>query len=296
MMFYKKNYRAYAKINFGLNVLPKKNTGGGEASEFHNIESVFQTINLHDNLIVKKSKAVGCDVVCDSMVLPKKNTLTNAFDAFCEITGLKNIGVSVFLKKRIPPGGGLGGGSADAAALIRALQNIFNLKLNRSQLDFIASKTGSDVFFFMNCDKNGKGCALVSGRGEIVQKINPRKKLNLLLIFPKQSSSTKEAYDLLDKFYENGAISKSPPFSEFENIYNGSAENWTFINSFTPIISDSCKEIQSAINDLKKARCCFAEMSGSGSTIFGVFTLRRQAIAACNRLSVSWSCKPAQTV
>lgn len=296
MMFYRKNYRAYAKVNFGLNVLPKKNIGDEKTSEFHNIESIFQTIDLYDKLIVKKNKTIGCKIICDSMELPKKNTLSDAFEAFCEITGLKNIGISVILKKGIPSGGGLGGGSADAAALVRALQNIFNLKLNQSQLNFIASKTGSDVFFFMNCDKNGKGCALVSGRGEIVQKINPRRKLNLLLIFPKQSSSTKEAYSLLDKSYENGVMLKSPSFSKLETVYNSSVENWTFINSFTPVISDSCKEIRLAIKDLQKVGCCFAEMSGSGSTVYGVFTLRQQAISAGNLLGDSWNCKPVQTV
>ena len=295
-MFQKINYRAYAKVNFGLNVLPKKDKSNGETSEFHNIESIFQTVSLYDDLIVRKSKSEGCSVRCDSMNLPEKNTLTNAFDAFCEITGLENTGVSVLLKKGIPSGGGLGGGSADAAALVRALQDIFHIKLNQSQLDYVASKTGSDVFFFMNCDKNGKGCALVSGRGEIVQKIVPRKKLNLVMIFPKQSSSTKEAYMLLDKSYERGDVLRSPKINELESIYNSPLEEWSFINSFTPVIAAAYEEIGLALKDLQKVGCCYSEMSGSGSTVYGVFTLRQQAISASILLGDSWNCKLVQTV
>ena len=184
MCFCKKNYTAYAKVNFGLNVLPK--IGGEQKNEYHNLESIFQTVDLYDVLTVEKNDSTFCTVICNDMELPEKNTLTNAYDAFFEITGLKKVGICVELKKGIPSGGGLGGGSSDAAALVRALQEICDIKLNRNQLDFIASKTGSDVFFFMNCDEQGKGCALVWGRGENVKMISPRKDLFLVLIFPPQ--------------------------------------------------------------------------------------------------------------
>lgn len=294
MCFCKKNYTAYAKVNFGLNVLPK--IGGEQKNEYHNLESIFQTVDLYDVLTVEKNDSTFCTVICNDMELPEKNTLTNAYDAFFEITGLKKIGICVELKKGIPSGGGLGGGSSDAAALVRALQEICDIKLNRNQLDFIASKTGSDVFFFMNCDEQGKGCALVWGRGENVKKISPRKDLFLVLIFPQQNSSTKEAYALLDEAYKRGEKLESPSFDDFENIYNRSVEDWTFINSFTPVISNSCEEIRLALKDLQKVGCCYSEMSGSGSTVYGVFTLRQQAISASNLLGEAWKCKLVQTV
>ena len=294
MCFCKKNYTAYAKVNFGLNVLPK--IGGEQKNEYHNLESIFQTVDLYDVLTVEKNDSTFCTVICNDMELPEKNTLTNAYDAFFEITGLKKVGICVELKKGIPSGGGLGGGSSDAAALVRALQEICDIKLNRNQLDFIASKTGSDVFFFMNCDEQGKGCALVWGRGENVKKISPRKDLFLVLIFPQQNSSTKEAYELLDEAYKRGEKLESPSFDDFENIYNRSVEDWTFINSFTPVISNSCEEIRLALKDLHKVGCCYSEMSGSGSTVYGVFTLRQQAISASNLLGEAWKCKLVQTV
>ena len=294
MCFCKKNYTAYAKVNFGLNVLPK--IGGEQKNEYHNLESIFQTVDLYDVLTVEKNDSTFCTVICNDMELPEKNTLTNAYDAFFEITGLKKVGICVELKKGIPSGGGLGGGSSDAAALVRALQEICDIKLNRNQLDFIASKTGSDVFFFMNCDEQGKGCALVWGRGENVKKITPRKDLFLVLVFPQQSSSTKEAYALLDEAYQKGERLDSPAFDDLENIYNRSVEDWTFINSFTPVISNSYEEIQLALNDLQKVGCCYSEMSGSGSTVYGVFTMRQQAISASNLLGEAWKCKLVQTV
>ena len=294
MCFCKKNYTAYAKVNFGLNVLPK--IGGEQKNEYHNLESIFQTVDLYDVLTVEKNDSTFCTVICNDMELPEKNTLTNAYDAFFEITGLKKVGICVELKKGIPSGGGLGGGSSDAAALVRALQEICDIKLNRNQLDFIASKTGSDVFFFMNCDEQGKGCALVWGRGENVKKISPRKDLFLVLIFPQQNSSTKEAYALLDEAYQKGERLDSPAFDDFENIYNRPVEDWTFINSFTPVISNSYEEIQLALNDLQKVGCCYSEMSGSGATVYGVFTMRQQAISASNLLGEAWKCKLVQTV
>lgn len=282
--------KAYAKINFGLRVLPKLD------GEFHNIESIFQTIDLFDELIVTPTSKKGCIVQCDSMRLPENNTLKKAYDAFCETTGVNSVGVNVKLIKGIPSGGGLGGGSSDAAALIRVLQKLSGIVLNDEQLDFIASKTGSDVFFFMHCDEKGSGCALVSGRGEIIRKINPRSDLFLVMIFPKVSSSTKEAYNLVDDAFTKGKIIKGPDFKDFESIYRKSVNEWTFINTFTPVIADKYKDIRKAIDDLNNAGCCYAEMSGSGSTVYGAFTMRQQAESVSNLLANAWNCKLVQTV
>lgn len=282
--------KAYAKINFGLKVLQKRADG------FHNIESIFQTIDLFDELIVTPVPKMSCEVHCDSMRLPENNTLVSAYNAFCDVTGKNSIGVNVFLKKRIPSGGGLGGGSSDAAALIKVLEKLNKIKLNEEKLDLISSKIGSDVFFFMHCDEEGKGCALVSGRGEIVQNIIPRHDLFLLLIFPKVSSSTKVAYGLVDKAFKVGKKSDAPDLDEFEFVYHKPLKEWTLSNTFTPVVAVHYEEIGRAINELKKAGCCYAEMSGSGSTVFGAFTERQQAEAVSSLLACAWNCKLVKTV
>ncbi len=264
--------KAYAKINFVLNVFPKREDG------FHNIESIFQTIDLFDELKVKVSEEKNCIVKCDSIELPQKNKLTLAYQAFCEKVGVTVPGVEITLKKGIPSGGGLGGGSSDAAALIRVLENICGINLAEFQLNYIAEKTGSDVFFFLNCDSEGKGCALVSGRGEIVKKIIPRKDLVLLLVFPRTSSSTKEAYSLVDERFKKENIVKNIDFNSFERIYNSDVKGWNFTNTFTPVLSNKIAEIGEAIDILKKTDALFVQMSGSGSTVYGVFTMQQQAV------------------
>ena len=96
--------KAFAKVNFGLNVLPKREDG------FHNIESIFQTIDLYDELVVSEIENKQCIVECDAFELPKKNTLTLSYEAFCSVSDVDVPGVKVNLKKGIPSGGGLGGG------------------------------------------------------------------------------------------------------------------------------------------------------------------------------------------
>lgn len=282
--------RAYAKVNFNLKVLPKRSDG------YHCIESIFQTVDLYDELTVFAVDDVGFNLVCDSMDLPAHNTLTAAYQAFKECSGCEIPGITVYLKKGIPAGGGLGGGSADAAALIRVLEQMCGIKLSVEQLNYIAGKTGSDVFFFMNCDSEGKGAALVSGRGEIIEKIDPRHDLLLLLVFPGVSSSTKEAYDLVDAemLLENKV--KYPDFKDLQNIYRSKPKNWRFKNSFTPVLCKKYENIEKALDLLKKTGAEYVEMSGSGSTVFGVFTLRQQAMYCCNLLADSWNCVLAQTV
>ena len=281
---------AYAKVNFGLRVLP------GRADGFHGIESIFQTVDLYDELTLTTTDEKGCVVHCSDMELPENNTLTKAYNAFCKVVRCEVPGVRVELKKGIPSGGGLGGGSSDAAALTRMLERLCNVRLSDSELDNIAAETGSDVFFFMHCDERGRGCALVSGRGEVVKKIHGRDDLFLLLIFPEVSSSTKEAYALVDEALACGNVLISPEFDELELVYRRPPENWTFINTFTPVISAKYKDIGRAIEALRALGCEYAEMSGSGSTVFGIFSSRQEAESAVKELAGSWNCKLARTV
>ena len=276
--------KAYAKVNFNLRVLPKRSDG------FHNIESIFQTIDLFDELVLTPTEGCGCFVECSSLDLPKNNTLTLAYDAFCQIAETRVPGVKVQLKKGIPSGGGLGGGSSDAAALVRGLERLCNIKLSESQLNYIAEKTGSDVFFFMNCDDRGRGCALVSGRGEFVKKIQGRKDLFLVLIFPAISSSTKEAYALVDKMLENVTICSVPELKDLEAIYRKAPGQWNFINTFTPSLCSIYSDLSRALGGLKNNGAEFADMSGSGSTLFGVFSKRQRAKACMKLLATTWNC------
>ena len=126
---------APAKINLGLKVLPKRQDG------FHEIESIFSTIGFADEIIVKpEGKKNTCTVECDLFKLPEQNTITLTYDAFKKLVNEDLPGLKVSIRKKIPSGGGLGGGSSDAAAFLNALCLLCRVTLDREQLNLIASK------------------------------------------------------------------------------------------------------------------------------------------------------------
>ena len=135
-----------------------------------------------------------------------------------------------------------------------------------------------------------------SSSGEVVKNIQGRKDLYLLLVFPKTSSSTKLAYSLIDKMYERGESLNAPSFDSYESIYNQNPENWTFVNTFTPVISSEYEEIEQALISVRKTGALYSEVSGSGSTVYGIFISEQQAETAKSLLADKWSCKVCRTL
>ena len=274
-----------AKVNLGLNVLPKRADG------YHNIESIFQTINLCDTItVLLDEKQNSCCIACEELDLPLNNTISSTYKAFCQLTGC-TAGVMVNLTKRIPSGGGLGGGSADAAYFLKALAYLTGVKLTDSLADGVASQVGSDVFFFLHSgESEGKtGSAIVTGRGEFVKPIRPRNDLFFVLVFPGVHSSTKEAYELVDKAYSNNQKVICPKISELEAVYNRPVKEWTFANTFTSVLVQKYTVIGDALEDIRKSGALWSDMSGSGATVFGVYESEQSAKKACEQLHKSWS-------
>lgn len=269
--------RAPAKINIFLNVMPKRSDG------YHGIESIFQKIPLFDELKVQEiSESNVCCVECDDMQLPKKNTLTSIYDEFVTVTRSTK-GVTVKLTKNIPDGAGLGGGSSDAASFLYALDTMFNTNLDKKTMHAIATKVGSDVSFFLGSD-----CALVTGRGEFVEEIPARRDLFFVLVTPEVHSSTKEAYDNLDEwlFYK-----KEKRFLNLEHVkdmYYNDVQKWTFFNTFTISQREHFPEISQVLAAVKMTKASFFEMSGSGSSVFGVYLSEKDAQNAYDLLSQKW--------
>ena len=270
---------APAKINLGLRVLPKRQDG------FHNLESIFQTVSLADKLTVSKSSGSGCTVFCNALELPENNTITMAYKAFCDVLGHSGAAVNVALEKHIPAGGGLGGGSSDAASLVWALEKINNVRLTKNQLDLIASSVGSDVFFFTHCDSAGNCCAVVSGRGEFVRVIEKRKDLHFVLVFPEVHSSTKEAYSLVDRLLANSKKIEYPAFGDLEKMYFSPVSEWKFKNTFTEALKLKYPEIDAALQKIRGTNSLYSEMSGSGSTVFGIYASWEEAKKAAKILN-----------
>ena len=299
---------APAKINLGLKVYSKRADG------YHDIESIFTTVNLCDHVTVSLlDKDNECIVRCGSLVLPENNTFVMAYKAFCVLTGIKR-GVLVEVTKNIPLGSGLGGGSSDASSFLKSIDILFNTQLGTSDLDLLSGQVGSDVFFFTHalaeCKSEADLCeynnftAIVRGRGEIITQIVGRSDFSLLLVLPSVSVSTKVAYTLVDKAIsrrlalsgENDKNNKKSVKNGFigdfalslDKIYSKRIEDWSFVNDFTEPVCELYPEIGLAISALKRYGAVFADMSGSGSTVFGVFNDKSDALEAKAKLSRDW--------
>ena len=274
---------AYAKINIHLKVLAKRDDG------FHDLESIFQRISIADYLsITKISDSHGCTVKSPLLPLPAENTLTKAWKVFKGATGI-NTGIEVRLIKNLPAGSGLGAGSSDAAALLKAVNELFATSLSRSELMELALQIGRDVPFFFS-DPAG----IVTGRGEIFETLQARTDCFGILIWPGVQSSTKEAYSLLDK--QKGFRSSEYTAWASEKLikqYRAPFGTWSFVNDFQPVLEQQYPVIGSACAALYKQGAEFAQMSGSGSAVFGLFGSESLTASAFKVLAKRWGwCKP----
>jgi 4-diphosphocytidyl-2-C-methyl-D-erythritol kinase len=274
---------APCKINLHLRVLERRTDG------YHGIESLFQRVSLADELSIERSGPDGVsEVISPLMGLPPINTVTRAIEEFRRETGVPS-GLRVTLTKRVPAGAGLGGGSSDAAAVLRGLDSLFDAGLSQAALACMAARIGSDVPFFLSGP-----AALVKGRGEIVSPIPARDDLFGVLIWPGVASSTVEAYALVDEWTaQSGAGGTWPRAADLPALYRGPVSGWPFRNSFTAPIASRYPIIGEALAALRESGADFAEMSGSGSAVFGLFSSKKEADAAYNRLSARWQqCVP----
>ena len=169
-MYQQLKCRSFAKLNLCLHVLKKRNDG------YHEIESIFESVNLYDELSFKQNNANSIRFTSDSeRINPLDNLITKTYK---EISSNYDIpGIDVLLKKNIPIGAGLGGGSSNAAVTLHALNSLFKLNMTSKQLIKIAQKIGSDVPFFIN-----GGSAIVRGRGEKIEEIDLDERFYIIVI------------------------------------------------------------------------------------------------------------------
>ena len=290
-MFQSITVRAPAKINIGLQVLPGRSDG------YHGIRSIFTTVGLYDTLTVTRTDRQGCCTVeCGQMALPPDNTFTRTYKAFCVLTGT-DCGIHVTVEKRIPSGGGLGGGSSDASSFLQSIDTLCGTSLSAPAFRDIAGQVGSDVFFFTEALLAGGApfAAYVSGRGEHVQPVPPRTDLPVVLVFPGVSVSTADAYRWVDESRAGAACAPQLPgaMDAYAAGFASPAEEWAFRNDFTAPVVARFPRIGKALAAVKECGAEFADMSGSGSTVFGVFETEKKALLAAGRLSEEWRAVPA---
>ena len=275
---------SFAKINLALAVLGRRTDG------YHDIETVFQAIDLSDELYFRPSAEIS--LTCEGLpgVPEKDNIVWKAASLLAERIGERR-GAAVTLLKNIPSGAGLGGGSGNAAAALLGLRRFWSLDVSDADLYAIAADIGSDVPFFLM-----GGAALGKGRGEILTALPDFQPEHLVVLFPGVAVSTASAYRALNL----GLTSEDSDriIRRFPGLAgNGSSCQAGIFNDFEAAILPAYPEIAEAKSFLEKQGSTATLLSGSGSSVFGFFLCEESAravVAAVNR--ASWRAFPAKTL
>lgn len=239
--------RAYAKINWMLRVTRRRVDG------FHDLETIFQTISLHDTLTFRAARELSLE--CDDPRVPsdERNLVVQAARA------LARDDVHIRLQKRVPSGGGLGGGSSDAATTLVALAPE---GMAAARMHELALALGSDVPFFLL-----GGTAYATGRGEELVALPPLAGLPLLLILPEVRMPTARAFGLLRKVSAPFGLERSRRLVADGRFLRPEE----LINDFEAPVFAEIPQLAEWKDRLYATGATFASMSGSGSTLFGVF-------------------------
>ena len=279
---------AFAKINLYLRILSKRADG------YHDLDTVFQTISLHDTIeasVVHDSQVV---LSCSDRAVPvnENNLIIRAAKALQERFGVKR-GARIRLQKRIPMQAGLGGGSADAAMTLMALAKLWELNCTSDELIEIGSPLGADVSFFFY-----GGTARATGIGEQIEPLNDVEQTFLVIVKPNVNISTADAYRALDEraltsLNSKSILSTSRPIADSDQI-----DFANLTNDFEAVVFDLQPEIRRAKNALLKAGANQSLLAGSGSAVFGIFEsedAQRRAIQAIE-LETGWRVFPCRMV
>ncbi|HEX8501752.1 MAG TPA: 4-(cytidine 5'-diphospho)-2-C-methyl-D-erythritol kinase [Pyrinomonadaceae bacterium] len=261
---------AFAKINLGLRVLGRRPDG------FHEISTVFQTVTLHDTLTFETTPGGRLELVCSDPEIPSDGTnlVLRAASALRERFGVGE-GARVRLEKAIPAGGGLGGGSADAAVTLAALSALWEIETDAGELSEIGARLGADVPFFLT-----GGTAAGTGTGADVRPLADAPKMHLCVVAPGVHVSTAEAYEALrapalTKADTAANLSVSRAEAEFPDSLCDVTSN-----DFEAVVVRLYPEIGRAREALSEAGAVRVMLSGSGSGVFGVFESEAEAARA----------------
>ncbi len=247
---------ANAKINLGLEVLNKRDDG------YHNINTIFAPISLCDELVITKSDSYELFCNIDFNLPIEKNLAIKAAIMLNNKLG-KNDTVSIKLTKNIPSGAGLGGGSSDAASVLTAMNELFDYGLSKDKLAEIAIEVGADVPFFIY-NKPAKA----SGRGELFEFLDLKLTGHILIVYPNISISTAGAYKSLKR---GTAPINGSDFVSALSSCNSEVFRVKLFNNFEENTFKEFPDIERIKNALYNYGSNFALMSGSGSSVFGLF-------------------------
>ena len=248
--------RSNAKLNLGLKIEEKRDDG------YHNISTFMQEINLYDEIQLAHNNSNS--ITLSLKGLPTPNDSSNlcyiAAKAFLDRYDI-NTGIDITLNKTIPIGAGLGGGSSNAVSVVKGLAKLFDIQVNEEAIKLIVSNAGADIPFFIK-----GGLQLSEGIGHDLTTVQPLlKNYYFLLIYPAIEISTQWAYKEYRKYLEMSTIkTKFHPLSD--------KVEWSLLeNDFEKVVLSIYPEIREIKNELQKSDSLFSSLSGSGSTMFGVY-------------------------
>ncbi len=277
---------AYAKLNLTLDVLGKRPDG------YHDLKSIMQTVSIRDDIEIDIGTGKPWELLCDKESIPtdSRNLAWKAAEVFFAAAGKEPDGLQIRITKRIPVEAGMGGGSADAAAVLRALNRHYDSPFSILALAELGAQVGSDVPFCTVC-----GTAMVEGRGERLRVLPAMPDCCFVVCKPPFSVSTPALYQKIDKV----AIAKRPDHQGMESgLLTGDlgkiAEN--LCNVFDPVVTAEHMElnyIKSIFNSYGSVR---QQMTGSGSAVYAIVENFEYAAVICAMLKDNYPdvyiCKP----
>jgi 4-diphosphocytidyl-2-C-methyl-D-erythritol kinase len=266
---------SFAKINLSLRVLGRRPDG------YHELETVFQTVSLCDRLEFRPLADGRLELACDAPGVPadETNLVHRAAVLLRARYGVRG-GARVEIEKQIPAGGGLGGGSSNAAAALVGLARLWEIETGGEELSALGARLGADVPFFL-----AGGTAAGFGRGDEVRPLADAPRRRLLIVTPPVRVSTAEAYKSLSApalTKENEAVNFYVSHEALD--FSGSLRG-LLSNDFEPAIFRRFPEIERARDALLRAGATHALLSGSGSSVFGIFDSDGRAQEAAGALA-----------
>ena len=265
---------AFAKVNLTLDVLGKRPDG------YHDLQSVMQTISIRDDVELDIDTGKPWTLSCSAEGIPEddRNLAWKEAKVFCDKLGKDPNGLSIRITKRIPSGAGLGGGSADAAAVLRALNRFYDSPLSVFALSELGAQVGSDVPF---CTLTGT--AMVEGRGERLRPLPPMPDCTFVVCKPDFSVSTPELYRKLDTVAipvrpNNRAMESALVAGDLQAVAD------QVYNVFDPVVTAEHLELNYIKSICNSYGSLGQQMTGSGSAVFAIMPSFEYAAVVCNML------------
>lgn len=274
--------KAHAKVNLDLRVLGRRQDG------YHDLRTVFQTIALHDTVVIDATPRRSLSLVGDASLMPidNENLAWKAAEALWRAMGRAGepTGARITIRKRVPSQAGLGGGSSDAAATLVGLSRLWRSPLSPKALLAVAATLGADVPFFLI-----GGTALGLGRGDTIYPLIDLPPCHIVVVRPPFGVSTRDAYAWLSNARDRASSSGSAAAA--------GEPATSFGNDFEPVVEAHHPEIAEIRNRLRQLGARAARLSGSGSAVFGVFDTAARARQASTALGRSaWNVAQTTTV